>query len=67
MLGFLDNVQRYNGKKLIEIKLGFWDNVQKYNVEMKLGFWENVQKYDGKKLKAWVWGQYPEIHMIKNL
>ena len=31
MLGFWDNVRKYNATKLIEIKLGFWDYVRKYN------------------------------------
>ena len=24
-MGFWDNIQKYNGKKLIEITLGFWE------------------------------------------
>ena len=44
MLGFCDNVRKYNGKKFIEIKPGFGDNVRKYNgkklLEIKLGFWD---------------------------
>ena len=54
MLRFWDNVRKYNGKKLIEIKLGFWDNARKYSgkklLEIKIGFLDNVTKYNGKKL-----------------
>ena len=61
-LEFWNNVRKYNGKKLLEIKPWFWNNVQKHNsyqkfLEIKLGFWENVRKYNGKKLirdKGWV-------------
>ena len=31
MLGFWDNIQKYNVEKIKEIKLWFWDNVRKYN------------------------------------
>ena len=44
MLGFGNNVRKYNGKKLLETNLGFWDNVRKYNgkklLETNLGFWD---------------------------
>ena len=36
MLGFWDNIQKINGKKLI--KLGFCDNVRKYNGKKKSDF-----------------------------
>ena len=28
-LGFWDSLQKYNGKKVIQIKLEFWDNARK--------------------------------------
>ena len=54
MLGFWDNVRKYNVKKLIKIKLGFWDNDG--NIIVKTF-----------RDKAWVFGTIYRNIMVKNL
>ena len=55
MLGFSENIRKYNGKKLIAIKLGFCENVRKYDVKKTY------------RDKAWILGQLSGNIMVKKL